>query len=91
MNKNEELAEIISLHREWLQSGNKSGRRADLSGASLKMANLTRTTLAGANLENANLIGATTTAADFSEAYLVGAIWINGEKCKADSIGRCIQ
>jgi uncharacterized protein YjbI with pentapeptide repeats len=55
------------------------------------MADLTRSTFFGANLENANLVGAVIDGATFSEAYLSGAIWINGRKCEAGSIGRCIQ
>ena len=70
---------------ELLRSG------ADLSSASLKMADLSGADFSGANLERANLVGAALTGTTYTDAYLEGAIWTNGKTCGSGSIGRCVQ
>ena len=53
----EELTEILRLHKLWLKGDNK-GIRADLSYANLSYANLSDAILSGAILSGANLSGA---------------------------------
>ena len=66
MNKNE-LKNKISLHLLWIE-GDKKGERANLYGADLSGADLSRANLYGADLSGANLSGA-----DLSRANLYGA------------------
>ncbi|MFT7559720.1 MAG: hypothetical protein ACI93R_001635 [Flavobacteriales bacterium] len=82
MSRDSELAEIVNLHKEWLKcgdtSGNRAGKRADLSGASLDGVDLSGMDLSGALLCGASLEGANLSAsglyhADFSDANLKGA------------------
>lgn len=78
MSKSDELANIIRLHGDWLASGNKSGKRADLSGASLDgvlLANydLSGAIFRGASLRNSDLSMSTLIHADFNDADLTGA------------------
>ncbi len=92
MNKNEELAEIVKLHREWLESGNRSGKRADLSGASLDNTSLVNTNLSGAifrgaSLKNADLQGATLIHANFSDVDLSRANLENANLLLVDFTG----
>jgi hypothetical protein len=63
----EELGEIIAKHKKWLV-GEEGGSRANLSGANLSGADLSRADLSGANLSGADL-----SRADLSGAYLSGA------------------
>jgi uncharacterized protein YjbI with pentapeptide repeats len=60
-----DLMKIINQHSKWIASGQKDGKRADLSGASLPRADLR-----GVNLSGASLKGA-----DFSESNLEGAVF----------------
>ncbi len=84
----EELKTILEQHELWLDSNEKEGKRADLSGANLSGANLsyanlfgvnlTSANLSGADLTRANLFGVNLTSADLSSAnlsytYLTGA------------------
>ena len=55
--KQEELNEILNLHKKWLNS-EVGGKRANLKGADLEGANLYGADLNGADLEGANLRGA---------------------------------
>lgn len=64
-----ELDEVVELHAQWLQSGGKNGRQANLENADLRQADLRNAdlsyaTLAGANLERAELAGANLRNAD---------------------------
>lgn len=68
MDKKEELEQILTRHKIWLQSDEKEGSRADLSGASLEGANLQGALLSGADFTGASLMGA-----DLSGALLVHA------------------
>ena len=68
-----ELAEIISRHKEWLETGLGSPAdlsRVNLSGADLSGADLSRVNLRGADLSRADLRGAYLSRADLSEADL---------------------
>ena len=72
-----EIADMLIAHKIWL-SGDKHGKRADLSKADLSRAtligaNLIRANLSGANLSGANLGGADLSKADLSKADLSGA------------------
>ena len=75
--KQEELDEVLRLHKLWL-AGEDGGKRADLSranlrGANLLMANLHRADLRGAAICGAHLYGAVLSRADLHGAYLNGA------------------
>ncbi|MCP4135413.1 MAG: pentapeptide repeat-containing protein [bacterium] len=93
----DELDNILKLHKEWSESGGKSGERADLSGADLSGADLREADLSGAKLNGANLIEANLTGANFSGANLRGAdlrgAYLRGAKlsgadlCEADLSG----
>ena len=61
------LKEILDKHLKWLRN-EEGGSRADLSGANLSGANLSRADLSRANLSGANL-----SRADLSRANLYGA------------------
>ena len=67
------LAEILDLHREWLDSQGEAGERADLSGAQLEAADLTDAKLRCANLNKANLKRADLLLVDLREASLLRA------------------
>lgn len=66
MSRTEELARILEQHRKWLQSGRKSGSRADLSGARLDGIDFSGADLSGAMMHGASLQGA-----DLSNAQLI--------------------
>lgn len=92
MSKNAELAVIIGLHKEWLHSGHKSGKRADLSGAVLDNAKLSGVDLSGAllrgtSLKNANLSGSKLIHADLNDANLCGADLSSSQLLLADFTG----
>ena len=67
-----ELASILNLYKAWI-IGEDYGKRADLSGANLREADLRRADLSGADLREANLRGADLSEADLSGANLRGA------------------
>ncbi|GAC1679860.1 MAG: hypothetical protein PVS2B2_17860 [Candidatus Acidiferrum sp.] len=77
-----DLAETLDQHKEWLESGGESGRRADFcgmnfagadfTGVNLQGAILDRAKLQGADLSMANLRDASLVQADLSEANLLG-------------------
>ncbi len=64
----EKLREILEAHRKWVESEEKEGQEANLSGANLEGA-----TLFGANLQGAVLWSANLQEADLREANLQGA------------------
>jgi len=68
----DELKEVIRLHALWLADAD-GGVRADLRGADLSGANLSRADLSGANLRGAYLSGADLSRAELRDAYLIGA------------------
>ena len=73
----EELAEVLRLHKLWLDD-EEGGERANLAGAALTRANLAEANLAvanlaGAYLKGANLAGANLKGANLVRAYLAGA------------------
>ena len=68
----EELKEILELHKKWLND-EKDGIRADLANADLVNADLRHADLYNANLHNANLINANLSHARLSYANLDSA------------------
>ena len=73
MDKNEELRQILSAHQLWLESDEKQGKRADLSGAALDQANLSGAILSGADFSGASLIGVNLSGARLVHAKFSGA------------------
>ena len=82
-----DLELILLDHQQWLESGGKKGKQADLNGADLSKAklrgaklrgaklsgaNLSGVDLSGARLRGATLRGATLRGADLSGAHLIG-------------------
>ncbi len=67
----EELAKILEAHRKWVKSGEKEGKRADLSHANRREADLSRANLQGAGLGGANLQGADLRGANLQETDLL--------------------
>ena len=63
-----QLREILALHEEWLRTGGKSGKRANLGGVGLSGLDLS-----AADLRSANLRGADLRSADLGDAILRGA------------------
>jgi len=72
MNRND-LTQILTNHKEWLESNGEKGARANLADADLAGANLADANLAGANLAGAYLAGADLAGADLASAYLARA------------------
>ncbi len=68
-----ELAEILDLHKLWVESDGDSGTKADLSGANLAGADLTGVNLQGALMTKVNLTGADLSMANLRGANLVHA------------------
>ena len=64
-----ELASILNLHKTWI-SGEDYGKRADLSKANLREADLRGADLSGANLSGADLRWANLSGANLSRADL---------------------
>lgn len=69
----EKLKEILALHRQYIQRGGKSGKRAELEGANLQGADLRDANLEYADLQNTNLQGADLRNADLEYAHIGGA------------------
>jgi hypothetical protein len=69
----EELDNILRKHKAWVESNEKEGTRANLSGANLSGASLGRADLSRANLNGANLRDANLSRANLNGAYLNGA------------------
>ena len=65
----DKIKEILEKHRKWL-TDEEGGECADLSGADLSKADLSRADLSGANLRQANLSKADLSGANLSEANL---------------------
>ena len=63
----DQLKETLRLHSLWLK-GDPAGKRANLSGANLRSANLYDADLSGAILRSANLSGAKLYGANLSES-----------------------
>ena len=82
MNK-QELKDTLDSHSKWLQS-EKDGMRADLKGAYLEGANLSRANLKGADLSRAYLRYADLKGADLSCADLKGADLSDADLCGAN-------
>lgn len=65
----EDLPGVLAAHREWVESGGRAGKRANLRGAYLGGADLRGADLRGAYLRGADLGGA-----DLGGAY--GVAWV---------------
>jgi Pentapeptide repeats (8 copies) len=81
-----DLDKLLEQHELWMDSKEKSGARADLSGADLSHADL-RGTLFGADLRFANLSGAILRLADLSYADLSHADLSHADLSFADLSG----
>tara|TARA_R110000782_G_scaffold21400_1_gene57553 strand:- start:112 stop:669 length:558 start_codon:yes stop_codon:yes gene_type:complete len=86
----EQLKNILELHDLWLKN-DKSGVRANLTGADLIGANLIGANLSGANLSGANLrevdlVGASLIGADLVGASLIDADLRRANLCDANLI-----
>jgi len=68
-----DLKEILRKHRQWIESKEKAGAQANLTGADLSHADLSDSTLTDANLSNANLTDANLSGANLLGANLRGA------------------
>ncbi|NIM97721.1 MAG: hypothetical protein GTO24_06475 [candidate division Zixibacteria bacterium] len=75
----EQLKEILKAHREWVESGEEKGERADLQEAFLVRANLQKAMLIDANLQLAFL-----SSANLGKARLGGAILRDTDLGNAD-------
>ena len=85
----EELKEICAAHKEWLDSHEKSGRRAvlkhkDLSGTALNGADLRRAAFPQSNLDHCSLVGADLRGAGFDGTSLRGANLLEADLQGAD-------
>jgi uncharacterized protein YjbI with pentapeptide repeats len=78
-----DLEEILQKHRQWIESGKKSGTQADLSKTSLFKANLSNADLREANLSNANLNNANLSNADLRDANLSNATLVSADLSNA--------
>ena len=68
-----ELELLLETHREWVQSGGRKGRQADLSRLNLEGADLTDTNLRNARLNDTDLKGADLLLSDLEGASLLQA------------------
>ena len=68
---------------------NTNFTKANLTGANLIGADLSGTIFKQATLSYVNFRDAVIRNADFSNARLDNAIWVDGRKCRANSIGSC--
>jgi uncharacterized protein YjbI with pentapeptide repeats len=68
-----ELELLLEKHREWVQSGGRKGRQADLSRLNLEGADLTDTNLRNARLNDTVLKGADLLLSDLQGASLLQA------------------
>ena len=78
----DELKEILKLHTEWLYD--RGGRRANLSGADLSLADLRSADLSRADLRSADLSRADLRSADLSRADLSRANLSGADLSRAD-------
>lgn len=82
----------VDWHGRNMSGGNFTN--VDFSGANLARinlsnANLVNTNLSGVDLNGANLKGANLVNSNLTGALLTGALWVDGHRCKANSVGRC--
>ena len=77
----------IQLHLANLKHANFT--KANLVGADFISADLSGATFEQANMSYANFRDAKIATANFSNARLDHAIWVDGRKCRANSIGSC--
>ena len=84
----EELEHVLDEHREWINSGGKQGRRANLERVNLVGADLHGVNLAEANLHQANLSKANLQGASLAKANLQGAV-LGGANLQKASLWEC--
>ncbi len=92
----EGLKRILAAHAKWQETDGKEGKQANLFGANLEGADLSRTNLQGAilavaNLQRANLFGANLHGANLQEAKLQGASLIRADLQGARLFGANLQ
>jgi uncharacterized protein YjbI with pentapeptide repeats len=83
----EELEEILRQHAKWIESTGKRGKRADLSGRNLRVADLSDAMLIGADLTKADLRVADLSGANLSGANLRRAILSEANLSSVDLSG----
>ena len=76
----EQLAEILSLHRQWRITKAREGSRADLSGAYLDGADLRGADLSGANLRGADLSHTLQRIGPIDGWTMVAVQWADGPR-----------
>ena len=84
MNKSN-LNSILELHKEWINTNQQRGLRANLSRSNLSYSDLSGAILSGANLSYADL-----SYADLSCAILSGADLCNTDLSRVDLSGACL-
>ena len=87
----EELNEVLRLHKQWLESNGNKGKRAGLRRANLKDAKLQVANLKGADLKGADMRGADMKDAKLQDAYLYGADMRGADMQGADIRGAHMQ
>ena len=69
----DQVTELITLHRRWVETGGTEGVQADFTGADLSRQDLVAVQLQNAKLGHARLRGADLTRAELADADLAGA------------------
>lgn len=92
MKQPNDLEQTLHQHTLWARTNGASGKRANLSGADLRMCelpsvNLSHAILRGTNFERANLSGARLDGADLQESNLSYAHLANARLSNADLTG----
>ncbi len=82
-----ELKDLLHAHKEWLKSGGRKGRRANLIGADLRGTDLSDANLSEADLIDANLRGAFLCDADLSWTTMIDADLREADLIEADLSG----
>jgi hypothetical protein len=97
----EELNEVLRLHKQWLESDGEEGKRAHMhranlqgaymQGVNLQGAYMRGADMRGANLKGADMRGADMQGADMQDANLKGAHMRGADMQDADMQGADIQ
>ena len=78
----EELNEVLRLHKQWLESNGNKGKRADLRRADMQDADMQDADMRGANLKGADLKGADMRGANLD--YSAWSLWCGSFDVKCD-------
>ena len=84
--KQEELNEVLRLHKLWLR-GAESGKRADLQDADMQIADMRGADMRGADMRGADMLGANIRYADMRGAnvdYSCWPLWCGSLDAKVD-------